>query len=246
MPEIRRSAYNQAVTDVVSHLRNAATYEPVVRSNGYQRSRLAKVVTNESLDRYIKANKITRDEKRAIQQAFTTLAGRQSRGQSVTAIDVSRLRSLTRTLKGFAASHNLRPTTVLDMSEQKKMGKTAQAIIKAADELDLRNFKKVSTEQQFAKQIDKVLEHLLVKANTGSPYMHWYELVNYSKTLPKTKNGRALKDALWKSFRYLSRTMTRGRRSSTEICMDQRREATRILLKLFAGNSATKKAIAKV
>lgn len=240
MADIRTSKYNAACKAAVQHLRNAATWEPVVREDGFSRSRLQQVVTNQSLDAYLKANRIKGREKAAIVQAFTTLAGRQSRGESVTVVDVSQLRGLTATLKGFAASKNEPPMNVLDDGEQRQMGKTAKALIKGADELSGRDFSDLQTMKAFSKKVDTVLEHLLVRANTGSMYMHWYEIVNYGR---RPEISPELQDALWKSFRYVGRTMTYGETNSTQICIDQRREAHRILMKLFAGDSPTKHAI---
>lgn len=246
MPDIRTSKYNKAVTAAVRHLRSAATYEPQVRSDGYHRGKLEQVVTSDSLKRYLKANKIKGNEKQAIEQVFTTLAGRQSRGEDVTVCNVTQLKALTKTLKGFAATHNDAPKSVLDTAEQKKMGKTGKALIKAADVLIGRDFDSVQTEKNFAKVVDQLLEHLLVKANTGLGYLTPKELYDHTATLPRTARGRDLKDALWDSFSYLSRVMSRGTTNRKQICIDQRREATRHLLKLFAGNSATKQSIMKV
>lgn len=241
MADISTSRYNRASEAAVRHLRNAATWEPVVRADGFTRTRVKQVVTSDSLERYFKANRITGDEKAAVLQAFKTLAGRQSRGESVSVVDVSKLRALSTTLKGFARTHNEAPMSTLSNAEQRRMGKTPKAIIAGADELVTRNFRGLQSEKAFSKQVDNILEHLLVKANTGSPYMHWYELVNYSR---RPEIAPELQDALWKSFRYIGRTMTYGETNATQICIDQRQEAHRILMKLFAGNSATKRAIA--
>lgn len=241
MADISLSRYNRASDAAVKHLRNAATWEPKVRADGFTRSGMKQVVTSDSLDRYLKANHITGDEKSAVLQAFTTLAGRQSRGAGIAVVDVSKLRTLSSTLKGFAKTHNAAPKATLSNAEQAKMGKTGKSIIKGSDELLARRFSGMETEKSFSKKVDTVLEHLLVKANTGSPYMHWYELVNYSR---KPSISPELQDALWKSFRYIGRTMTYGETNSTQICIDQRQEAHRILMKLFAGNSDTKRAIA--
>lgn len=238
--DIKLGAYNQAVDATMKHLNNAVTLEPRVSANGFSRTGMSKVVTSDSLDRYIKANKIKGKEKDALLQSFTTIAGAQSAGENLTVIDVAQLKKLTAKLKGFAKTHNKTGKDVLSTDEQKKMGKTAQALIAAAGALKVRKFTNLQNEQSFAKNVDTVLEHLLVKANTGSPYLHWYELVNYSK---KPSVSADMKDALWKSFRYIGRTMTYGETNSTQICIDQRQEAQRILMKLFAGNSTTKAAI---
>jgi hypothetical protein len=239
---MKTSQYNAAAAATVRHLKNAATWEPVVNADGFTRSKVKQVVTTDSLERYIKKNKLKGDEKDAVRQAFTTLAGRQSRGESVTAVDVTKLRGLTATLKGFAASKNKPPLNEIDAKEYRAMGKTGKAVFDGADELRARKFSGLKTEKEFSKKADKVLEHLLVKANVGSPYLHWYELVNYTKGHGVSND---VKDALWKSFRYIGRTMTYGETNSTQICIDQRQEAHRILMKLFAGNSDTRKAIEK-
>jgi hypothetical protein len=233
---MKTSQYNAACNATVRHLRNAATWEPNVRADGFTRSGMKQVVTSDSLERYLKANSIRGDEAGAVRQAFTTLAGRQSRGESVTVVNVSQLRSLGATLKGFAATHNEAPKSELSPREIK--GKTAKAIAAGTDELRARSFSGLRTEKEFSKNVDKVLEHLLVKANTGSPYLNKGELIRYSRTV-----GPEMRDALWKAFHYVARTMTHGADNETRICIDQRQEAHRILMKTFAGTSATRNAI---
>ena len=238
--------YSKAVTGYVKHLEKAGTLEPRPLQNGYGRAkRMDIVVTSDSLDRYMKANKLKGDEKKALGQVFRTIAGQQSEGQDLTVVRLSKskLSKLRSKLRGYAKTHNKTVKKYLDKGEVSKMGKTAQAIVKGIDEVQGRDFKKVVSEKAFAKKADKVLEHLLVKANTGSMYMHWYELVNYTKG---SGVSNEMKDALWKAFRYVGRTMSHGETNSKKICMDQRREAHRILMKLFAGNSKTKQAIMKV
>jgi hypothetical protein len=240
MAEMMTRDYNAACSRITRHLRNAATYEPRVNADGYTRDGMRQVVTTESLDRYCKANKIRGDERAALEQAFVTLAGRQSRGEDVTAVDVSKLGSLTKQLKGFAKTHNKTPLSRLDDGEQRKMRKTGKAIVAGTEAILARDMGDLQKEKAFSKKVDKVLEHLLVKANVGNPYLHFYELVNYSR---HSNISDQMQDALWKSFRYVGRTMTYGETNSHQICIDQRQEAHRILMKLFAGNSATKKAI---
>lgn len=237
------SDYSKAVTGFVRHLEKAGTLEPRPLQNGYGRAKkMDVVITSDSLARYTKANKIVGNEKKALNQVFRTLAGQQSQGQDLTVVRLSKkkLGALRSKLRGYAKTHNDSPKKYLDKSEVKSMGKTAQAILKGIDQIQARDFKTVISEKAFAKKVDNVLEHLLVKANTGSMYMHWYELVNYTKGAGVSND---MKNALWKSFRYIGRTMSHGETNSKKICMDQRREAQRILMKLFAGNSKTKQAI---
>lgn len=239
---MKTSQYNAASTATVRHLRNAATWEPVVAADGFSRSRMKQVVTSDSLERYLGANKIRGDEAAAVNQAFRTLAGRQSRGESVAVVDVSKLRTLATTLKGFAKTHNTAPKTELSTAEYRKMGDTGKAIFDATSELRARSFTGLKTEKAFSTKVDKVLEQLLVKANTGSPYMHWYELQRFTRD-PDNGVSPQMENAMWKAFRYVGRTMTHGETNSTQICIDQRAEAHRILMKLFKGESTTRKAI---
>src|SRR5262245_53657109 len=141
MADISLSRYNRASDAVVKHLKNAATWEPVVREDGFSRAKMKQVVTSDSLERYFKANDIAGHEKSAVKPAFTTLAGRQSRGENLAVVDVTKLRTLGKTLKGFAASKNKAPLKTLDAGEQRKMGKTPKSIIKGADELATRAFR---------------------------------------------------------------------------------------------------------
>jgi hypothetical protein len=239
----KTSHYNAAAAATVRHLRNAATWEPQVAADGFSRTKMNQVVTGDSLERYLKANRISGDERDAVKQAFVTLAGRQSQGETTTAVNVNRLRTLSTTLKGFAATHNKTPKAELSAVESRKMGSTAKAIIAGTEELRARSFTGLKTEKAFSKKVDTLLEHLLVKANVGNPYLQFHELVNFTRD-----NGVApeMRDALWKSFRYIGRTMTHGETNSTQICIDQRQEAHRILMKLFTGTSATRNAIEKL
>jgi len=245
MSDIRLSSFNKAVAGTLKHLNNAVTLEPKT-SDGVHRSGMRKVVTNQSLDRYLKANKIGGKEKAALKQVFVTLAGRQSQGQSVTVVDISHLKSLAKTLKSFVKTHNKSPLSVISSDEQakiKKNGKTASALLKAIDALESRKFSKLVTDREFAGKVDKVLENLLVKYNKGSGYLYGKELY---WQLKQSNASNSMKDALWKSFRYLSRTMTSGGTNSTRICIDQRVECTRYLMRLFAGSSSTKRAIMEI
>lgn len=239
----KTSHYNAAAAATVRHLRNAATWEPQVAADGFTRTKMNQVVTGDSLERYLKANRITGDERDAVKQAFVTLAGRQSRGESTTAVNVNKLRTLSTTLKGFAATHNKAPKAEISTAEYRKMGTTAKAILDGTADLRARSFTGLTTEKAFSKQVDELLEHLLVKANTGNPYLQFHELVNYTRQAGVSAD---MKDALWKSFRYIGRTMTHGETNRTQICIDQRQEAHRILMKLFTGNSDTRKAIANL
>lgn len=242
---MKTSHYNAAANATVRHLRNAATWEPVVAADGFTRTKMEQVVTTDSLERYLDANRIRGDEAAAVKQAFVTLAGRQSRGESTASVNVTKLRTLASTLKGFAATHNTTAKSELSTAERNKMAKTGKAIFDGTDELRARSFTGLRTEKAFSTKVDQVLEQLLVKANTGSPYMHWYELQRFTRD---DNNGVSpqMENAMWKAFRYIGRTMTYGETNSTQICIDQRQEAHRILMKLFAGNSTTRAAIESI
>jgi hypothetical protein len=252
--DYRRTEMFQAINEVVDGLKAAAVpeardispdgFRPVGGNRNY--------VSYDSLVAWGKANDLTKGEMEMFKQVVKTWSGRVKQGavdkrlQRVE-LNSKTLKSLKTTLRSFFETHNKAPVSVISGKEVKQSGDTAQHIAAQFDNLTSYDYSAKSTEtpREYAIAVDKLMNDLY-DVKKGQTWGRSISLSALFQTIRGNKRiSKSEADAMFKAFRYVSRTMSWGRSNNSYICFDQRVEVQRILMKLFAGNSPTKRAIEK-
>ncbi len=215
-------------------------------------------LTKEGLDSFMKENGIRgRKAKEALHQRRDTVARRQSRGADGNAVTVS-VSDMMNTLMGFFETHISKDGNRFDLSanEQKKLGKTAKAMVNryafsALADLKTDDFVNVQQNRQ------KSAGHInYLYSNRGSDsWISEADMMNaitddVSSGKISPEFGEAAEKALYYGAQYIYRGDARRRfnfngdsSQRSVICIDMEAEFARGLDRLAGNSSSTGRAI---
>jgi hypothetical protein len=250
---LKISTYQRENAKVVKLLEQAATQEP--SSSGYQwvsgdRSNMVDVVTfrqsgtaKGSLERFCEANDIPKSVYDRLRAAVAAGAHRQRASGGIVKFTVTpeSLEKLKDQLDQMAISRDTRPEdgklTGKELTSFKKLdnGKAATNV-RASDALGEIKLRGNRTEHKYSRQVNYVMDLLYSQGSIHGPD----QVERIAGELPAAQ-AKAVRAAYAAVSRYLSRGATS---ESSFICMDQRREVQRGLMRTFGASlDTTEKAI---
>ena len=250
---LKISAYQRENAKVVKLLAKAVTQEP--ESSGRQwvsgdRSNMVDVITfrqsgtsKGSLERFCEANNIPNSVYERLRAAVAAGAHRQRASGGIVKFTVTdkTLETLKEQLDQMAISRDTRPQdgqlTGPELTSFKKLdnGKAATNV-RASEALKEVGIRGNRTEHKFSRQVNYVMDLLYSDGN-----------IHGAAQVDRIADGlpRAQAKAVRAAYAAVSRYMSRGATDALGfICMDQRREVQRGLMRTFgAGADATEAAI---
>jgi hypothetical protein len=250
-------AVNKAAINVVNLLQEAEAAGP--QKNDFRKTQ--RVITWDSMQAMFKRNDITGGVKKATEQAFITLVGREisgrvdknNLGKYYIKVDAGKWRGLESTLKDFFKTHNKTEIRTLDPKEEKKLGETAKAIAANFEKINEIKFSKIQGNKDQSKMVSTIMDVLFSRVGVADAgRVSANEIKEYFKTTAGKKHSTAFKNATWDVFRFLQQSMRHegwGWNSGTtpprdSMCIDEGERAFGKLMGLKPGGK-TFESIAK-
>jgi hypothetical protein len=205
-------AVNKAVVNVVNLLQEAEAVGP--QKNDFRKT--TRVITWDSMQAMFKRNDITGGVKKATEQAFITLVGREisgrvdksNLGKYYIKVDAKKWRALEGTLKDFFKTHNKETPRTLESKEEKKLGQTAKAIASSFEKINSVDIGNIQGNKDQSKMVSHIMDVLFSRVGVADAgRVSGSEIKEYFKTTSGKKHSTQFKAATWDVFRFLQQSM---------------------------------------